>query len=107
MAPKCVRQAQATWRAVVSQKKVPNFKTLTGGVRRGLKVGTFFFDRCRALQSNAYRKAPNIVKCNKEAPSPDEHVSKMLAMVSLTLCRQERLGLGPRVGRPLLQYEPI
>ena len=25
------------------QKTVPNFKTLTGEVRRGLKVGTFFF----------------------------------------------------------------
>ena len=29
-----------------NQKKVPNFKTLTGEVRRGLKVGTFFFARC-------------------------------------------------------------
>ena len=36
----------ATWHAIISKKKVPNFKTLTGEVRRGLKVGTFFFARC-------------------------------------------------------------
>ena len=35
-------------RSKAPTKTVPNFKTLTGEVRRGLKVGTFFFDRCRA-----------------------------------------------------------
>ena len=43
----------------------------TGG---GLKVGTFFV-RCRALQWN-------VVECNKEAPSFEENVSQMLAMIS-------------------------
>ena len=43
-----------------NQKKVPNFKTLTGEVRRGLKVGTFFFlavARCNRTLTGTHRAA--------------------------------------------------
>ena len=44
MAEQSIASATARRR---NQKKVPNFKTLTGEVRRGLEVGTFFFSLSR------------------------------------------------------------